>query len=142
MDRDFYLADNTSIKLPTMYQKGTFRYAEVLNLDCKVRKLTSEVYDDTCLSYYKTYDPCFQMLEMPYKGNFSFLIFLPNSNNGVPALVEKLVNPSVFYDAYDSMTSEQVEVYIPKFNITTEMNLSGIMKQVEKYSIKIYLSNL
>ncbi|CAG9785163.1 unnamed protein product [Diatraea saccharalis] len=104
-NRPFHISSTKTINIPTMYQEDNFRYAESGTLNCKI-------------------------LEMPYKGgNFSFVVFLPNSVDGLSALVEKLQDPDVFYGAYDSTSYEKVMVYLPKIKTEAEYNLIEIMQK-------------
>ncbi|XP_073951120.1 uncharacterized protein [Choristoneura fumiferana] len=104
-DADFYLSDGSTKKTKLMYQKGSFRYGEIGDLDCKV-------------------------IELPYVGlNFTMFIVLPNKNDGVLETANKLRDSATFNKAYESMYSQTVEVYLPQFEITTSTNLADILKK-------------
>ncbi|XP_063839518.1 antichymotrypsin-2-like isoform X5 [Ostrinia nubilalis] len=103
-DRDFHVNNQKTVKIPTMYQESSFSYGENDTLDCK-------------------------MLKMDYKGgNFSFLIYLPNDVEGLPALIEKLKQPGVFSDSYQAMFYAKVQVHLPKIKTESEFDLADILK--------------
>ncbi|XP_028159139.1 uncharacterized protein LOC114351966 isoform X2 [Ostrinia furnacalis] len=103
-DRDFHVNNQKTVKIPTMYQESSFSYGENDTLDCK-------------------------MLQMDYKGgNFSFLIYLPNDVEGLPALIEKLKQPGVFSDSYQAMFYAKVQVHLPKIKTESEFDLADILK--------------
>ncbi|KAL4708410.1 hypothetical protein ACJJTC_019646 [Scirpophaga incertulas] len=105
-DRDFHVNSQTTVRIPTMYQQRSFKYAEISSLDCKV-------------------------LEMPYKGdNFSFFVLLPNQIDGLANLIEKIKSSYEFNGAYDNTRYEKVNVYLPKIKIESEFNLKTIMQKL------------
>ncbi|RVE52849.1 hypothetical protein evm_002506 [Chilo suppressalis] len=106
INRPFYMADNKSEEIPTMYQQGSFKYGEDNNLDCK-------------------------MLELDYKGEgFSFFILLPNPVDGVRTLIQKLREPKAFYSAYNATSYEKVNIHLPKIKIESEYNLVDLLRKV------------
>ncbi|XP_068630210.1 alaserpin-like isoform X1 [Battus philenor] len=105
-NRDFHVPQEKTIKVPTMYTKGSYLYSENEELDA-------------------------QLLEIPYDGDESaFIIILPNKVDGVTELVNKLKHPSALTNALQSMSHFEVEAYIPKFKIETTTNLKEILPKV------------
>nr|WNA16446.1 Serpin1 [Plutella xylostella] len=105
-ERDFHVSKDKTVKVPTMYQKASFKYGESAELDAK-------------------------LLEMPYEGEkASFLIILPNDIEGLPALTEKLKEPQHLNKALSEMYKSEIQVYIPKFKIETETDLKEVMSNM------------
>ncbi|XP_061710482.1 alaserpin-like isoform X7 [Cydia pomonella] len=105
-DRDFHVTKDKTVKVPTMYKKDEFKYAESKELDAK-------------------------LLELPYEGKeASFLIVLPNEIDGLPALQEKLKNPTALDKAVAEMREVEVNVYLPKFKIETTIDLKKVLQKI------------
>ncbi|GBP43743.1 Alaserpin [Eumeta japonica] len=106
-DRDFHVSATNTVKIPTMYINGEFKYGRSDELNA-------------------------QLLELPYEGDeASFLIVLPNDIEGLPALEQKLKeNPSLLTEASKHMYSTEVEVYLPKFKIETTTNLKEVLQKI------------
>ncbi|KAL4708389.1 hypothetical protein ACJJTC_019625 [Scirpophaga incertulas] len=107
VDRDFHVDSKTIIQKPTMHQKNIFKYGENDSLGYKA-------------------------LEMFYKGgNFSFFAILPNAvDNGIANLFNNLHKPSDFFNIYDSTSTQEVEVCLPKMKIESEFNLKEVLESV------------
>ncbi|KAM3962958.1 antitrypsin isoform 2-T2 [Aphomia sociella] len=120
-DRDFHVTKDKTIKVPTMYKEDTFLYGESEELDAK-------------------------LLQLPYEGDeASFLIVLPNEIDGLPALEEKLKDPSLLEKAIKNMHSLEVEVFLPKFKIETQTNLKDALQNMDVkklFSPGAHLDNL
>ncbi|KAI8428557.1 hypothetical protein MSG28_007314, partial [Choristoneura fumiferana] len=102
-DRDFHVSKDKTVQIPTMFKKAEFKFAESHELDAK-------------------------LLELPYEGEeASMLIILPNEIDGLPALQEKLKVPSALETAIDNMYKVEVNVYLPKFKIETQIDLKKIL---------------
>ncbi|XP_047986474.1 antichymotrypsin-2-like isoform X2 [Leguminivora glycinivorella] len=97
--RDFYTATSVR-KVPMMTREGKYKYTKNDALDC-------------------------QMIEIPYVGGHaSFIIFLPNTRDGLPMLLYKLkLAPDLMQSAINKMREENVILSIPKFKTTTELDL-------------------
>ena len=96
-DRPFTLSSGNTIDIPTMLLIDTedfFNYTE-----------TDE----------------FQMLELPYTGNnISMIIILPKEDNDPSTIINSISDSDESYnDLLDSMEERNVNIYLPKFNITT-----------------------
>ncbi|XP_073951129.1 alaserpin-like isoform X6 [Choristoneura fumiferana] len=105
-DRDFHVSKDKTVQIPTMFKKAEFKFAESHELDAK-------------------------LLELPYEGEeASMLIILPNEIDGLPALQEKLKVPSALETAIDNMYKVEVNVYLPKFKIETQIDLKKILMSV------------
>lgn len=102
---NFFVNDNDKVTVDFMATKKRFNYAILDDLDAAA-------------------------LEMKYAdSNFSFVIVLPNSRNGLPALEGKLRN----YDLAqitNKMHKQEVEVFIPKFKVEFEIDLGDALKKV------------
>ncbi|XP_061394169.1 antichymotrypsin-2-like [Musca vetustissima] len=104
-EKDFYLDETNSVKVPMMHISERFRYGEFPELDAKA-------------------------LELPYKNSdLSMLIILPNSRTGLVDLEEKLKTVSL-HDLTSKMSSYKVNVDLPKFKAEFEMELSDVLKSI------------
>ncbi|XP_073846038.1 antichymotrypsin-2-like isoform X7 [Musca autumnalis] len=104
-EKDFYLDETNTVKVPMMHISERFRYGEFPELDAKA-------------------------LEMPYKNSdLSMLIILPNSRTGLVDLEEKLKTVSL-HDLTSKMSSNKVNVDLPKFKAEFEMELSDVLKNI------------
>ena len=62
-----------------------------------------------------------QILELPYTGNeMSMMIILPKGNTDLSTVVESIDKES-YYEWLDSMTKNEVNIYLPKFEIKTPL---------------------
>ena len=101
----FFLSASNTRKTRMMNVEEQFNYAEVSNLNCKI-------------------------LELPYTGDeISMYILLPNTNNGLTALESQLTFAGL-NAAIASMYKHLVGVHIPKFKMTFQVNLKGILKSM------------
>ena len=106
-DEDFTLNSGDKIFVPMMHQKGKFRW---LNEDE------------------------FQILELPYKGvrifgtfeHTSMVIFLPRNSNGIEKFEKELTSDKLqsYLDKLSKVWDREIEIYIPKFKIEREFELS------------------
>ncbi len=91
---------------------------------------TMSLTNTTDMFYYTETDE-FQMLELPYTGNdLSMMILLPKENNTLSSVINTLSEES-YTECLDAMRPGQVNIYLPKFNITTP-----------QYSLRDMLSTL
>ncbi|KAG8494179.1 hypothetical protein CXB51_011497 [Gossypium anomalum] len=108
-DHDFHLINGSSVKVPFMTSK---------------KKQTVSAYDG------------FKVLGLPYKqGNdkrrFSMYFFLPDTKDGLPALVEKVSSESGFLERH--LPHQPVEVgefRIPRFKISFGLKASEVLKRL------------
>ena len=107
-DTPFWITATETVDVPMMSQQGNaFKYME---------------------GYHNI-----QMLELPYKGNEMSMIFLlPEKRDGLAELenwlsVNMLEMLKVLETWLVSSRKEEVEVFLPKFKITTEFELSKIL---------------
>ncbi len=95
-DNIFYTSDGQEVTTPLMFMRDRFRYTE---------------NDD------------FQAIELQYKGgDFSMVIMLPTEGNSLSNLTENL-DPSSFNRINQEMMFEDVEVYLPSFQIRSGFDL-------------------
>ncbi|MCI5133285.1 MAG: serpin family protein [Candidatus Electrothrix sp. EH2] len=88
---DFFLSEDSKIRIPMMYQKGTFDYAKIKGAE---------------------------LLKLPYVGNkLSMVIILPEKVEGLSEIENRFTEKNL--EAWLSRLSRQtVKVYLPKFKIT------------------------
>lgn len=101
----FYLDETKTITVDYMRNENQYRFAELSDLDASA-------------------------LELKYaKSNISFVVVLPNSRTGLPALEASLKN----YDLSkitSQMYKQKVEVTLPKFKIEYEIELTNVLQKV------------
>jgi serpin B len=107
---DFHLLNGNSVKVPFMTSKEN--------------------------QFIRAFDG-FKVLRIPYKQGkednrqFSMYFFLPNANDGLSTLVEKVASESELLD--DKLPLDKVEVgdfRIPRFNISFKLETSDILKEL------------
>uniref|UniRef100_A0A6B2EKK6 Putative serine protease inhibitor n=1 Tax=Phlebotomus kandelakii TaxID=1109342 RepID=A0A6B2EKK6_9DIPT len=100
-------------KVNMMFQRGSFPYTAIAELDAHI-------------------------LELPY-GNLnrlSMIILLPRKGTPLNQVVEKLANVRLqrVYDelkkAADEYEDDEVEVYLPRFRITADFVLNGVLEKM------------
>lgn len=102
-EQDFYVSPDKTIKTPLMYQKKEFRYGQTDTL---------------------------QLLELPYKGDdLSMLVLLPKEKDGLAALEDQLTAANLT-EWQKRMRRPEVEVYLPKFKMTSEFGLSDTLAKM------------
>lgn len=105
--QDFYLLDGSSAEVPFMTSKNK--------------------------QYIAAFDG-FKVLGLPYKQGsdprrFSMYIFLPDSKDGLPSLIQKLDSQSGFIDCHIPYEKLKVgEFKIPKFKISFGIEVSNVLK--------------
>jgi len=103
-NKDFHLSASKTIQAPTMYNSG---------------------------GYYYLKGPSFQALAMPYeKGEISMLILLPDNVDGLPALERSLTAGALAKWMGSLSYQHEVIVYLPKFKITQQFELSSTLKDL------------
>jgi len=97
----FYPKPDTHIRVPFMHVSDTFRYGE---------------------------DDQLQWISLPYKGDkLEMLILLPRDRDGLGQLENDLNTTNLSW-WMSNMGVEQVDVALPKFKITSEFGLAGILR--------------
>ncbi|KAL0557998.1 hypothetical protein IC582_006560 [Cucumis melo] len=105
--QDFYLLDGGSVEVPFMTSKNKQYIA------------TFEGFKVLGLSYKQGSDP----------RHFSMYIFLPDSKDGLPSLIQKLDSQSEFIDRHTPYEKLKVgEFKIPKFKISFGVEVSNVLK--------------
>ena len=100
---DFYISPNKTVTAPLMYQKEDFRYGQTDTL---------------------------QLLELPYKGDdLSMVILLPKEKTGLADL-EKELTADNLTEWQKRMYKKEVEVYLPKFKMTSQFSLPETLKKM------------
>lgn len=101
----FYIGKNESVNVDMMSKNTYFRYGDLEDLDAKV-------------------------LELPYENsNLSMLIVLPNKRTGLRDVELKLKSKSIF-EINEKMVEDKVHVYLPKFKVAYELELTETLKKV------------
>jgi serpin B len=73
-------------------------------------------------------DETMQILQMPYVGEeLSLVVLLPKERDGLPAL-EAALTPERLRQSVSGMTLRKVQVVLPKFKLTSQCNLSDMLK--------------
>ncbi len=98
----FHLADGSSVDVATMHQSETFGYAETAD---------------------------WQALALPYERNaLSMLVVLPADQEGALETTQAQLASGELLAALESMNRTRVQVWLPKFSITQELNLGGSLQ--------------
>ncbi len=98
----FHTTPESRIAVPMMHQKETFRYGEI--------------------------EGRLQLLELPYgNGDLSMLIVLPETIDGY-AGVEADLDPEALLNWRHRLRRKEVDVYLPKFQISDEFRLDTPLK--------------
>lgn len=104
---DFYIDDTKTVTVDFIRNDDDYRYAQLDDLDASA-------------------------LELKYaESDISFVVVLPNSRTGLPALEAALKN----YDLANitgQMYKQKVEVTLPKFKIEYEISLNDVLQKVSK----------
>jgi serpin B len=88
-----------------MYQKSTVMVTDDNELNCKV-------------------------VELPYKGdNFSMIVILPNEIDGLSSLEQRLTFKD-FNRLINKLYKLETEIVLPKFNITSNIDLKTILSNL------------
>ena len=98
----FHLADGSTLEVPMMHQAEHFGYAETAD---------------------------WQALAMPYEQSaLSMLIVLPADREDAMESVEQQLVSGQLLNAFESMDRPKVQVWLPKFSITRELDLGSTLK--------------
>lgn len=102
---DFFTDETNKIQVDFMTESDGYRYAELNDLNSKV-------------------------VELQYKrSNISFIVVLPNSRTGLPAL-ESSLHHYDFNRITTRFCDEYVQVTLPKFKFEYEIDLSNVLQKV------------
>ncbi|MCD6247945.1 MAG: serpin family protein, partial [Hadesarchaea archaeon] len=100
---NFWVGPGRTVEVPMMSLTGEFNYTE-----------TEE----------------FEALEMPYEGgDLSMLILLPKTRFGLSDL-EKDIGPSLLNEIRGGLREQTVDVYMPRFELRTDYELSDALKEM------------
>ncbi len=67
----------------------------------------------------------FRAVEIPYRGNFSMLVVMPENCTSLPR-----INYSTFETLIAQENTSYVEIYMPKFELKTQYDLRGVMERL------------
>jgi len=102
-DTPFHISADKTVTAPLMYQKEKFKYGQMDAL---------------------------QILELPYKGDdLSMLVLLPKAKDGL-ANMEKELTADNLTKWQKQMRKQEVEVFLPKFKMTSEFGLSDTLAKM------------
>jgi len=100
---NFWVGPGRTVEVPMMSLTGEFNYTE-----------TEE----------------FEALEMPYEGgDLSMLVLLPKTGFGLSDL-EKDIGPSLLNEIRGGLREQTVDVYMPRFELRTDYELSDALKEM------------
>lgn len=106
MEHPFYINNETSVKIPMMYQEDKFKYDNNTELNA-------------------------QILEMAYEGNeASMVIVLPNEIDGLDQVLRKLADGFDLIAVWEKLISTKLQVIIPKFKTETEIDLTHVFSKL------------
>ena len=72
----------------------------------------------------------FEALEMPYEGgDLSMLVLLPKTRFGLSDLEEN-IGPSLLNEIRGGLREQTVDVYMPRFELRTDYELSNVLKEM------------
>lgn len=111
-NKPFYVSPEKTVIAPLMRQTGDFKYAEFPDLgSTNMRTVFSSISH-------------LQVLELPYAGNdLSMVVLLPREADGLDHL-EKELTAQKLATWLGSLHSQKVEVFLPKFRISSEFSLA------------------
>ncbi|XP_014888011.1 alpha-1-antitrypsin homolog [Poecilia latipinna] len=107
---DFHVNENTKVEVDMMKKMGRF-------------------------DYYQDHDNHTTIISLPYKGNTSMLIVLPDENK--MEVVEGFINKDYLRHWHDSLYKNNLNLYMPKFSISVETSMDETLKEMgitEAYS--------
>jgi len=109
-DSDFTLLDGSEISTPLMYQDGYFKYSEGSG---------------------------WQAIEMPYVGNTSsMVVILPEIEKF--GEMEQYLNSTTLEEIIDSMESQNVDLFLPKFEFVSDFKLAQTLSAMGMQSPFIF----
>nr|XP_060611136.1 alpha-1-antichymotrypsin-like [Anolis sagrei ordinatus] len=102
-ERNFFVDEQTTVKVPMMNRQHPFDIYEDKDLSCKV-------------------------LHLPYKGDISALFILPEP--GKMKLVENALGKEVLLKWGKSLKSQRVQLSLPRFSISAEYDVKDLLSQL------------
>ncbi|XP_053231843.1 alpha-1-antiproteinase 2-like [Podarcis raffonei] len=102
-ERDFYVDEETTVKVPMMNKVSWFETYHDKILSCKVVKL-------------------------PYKSNVSALFILPDQ--GKMKQLENALSKDVLLKWMNSTKSQRIDLFLPKFTISGNYVIQGILRRM------------
>ncbi|CAL8330315.1 unnamed protein product [Arctogadus glacialis] len=102
--RNFRINEKTNVRVPMMSNKANYQAAADHELECDI-------------------------LQLPYTGNISMLIALPNKISGMRDL-EKEISPTIINKWLKNMTNRTREVVLPKFKLEQNYDLISNLKEM------------
>ncbi|MBN2591300.1 MAG: serpin family protein [Sedimentisphaerales bacterium] len=104
-ESDFHVTEQKTAKVQMMYQKESFEYAQLDNM---------------------------QILQMPYKGDeLSMLIILPKTIGDMDKIESDLNSSEILQSNIKQMRKREVDVYLPKFKMTCgSIDITKILSQM------------
>ncbi|KAF7690658.1 alpha-1-antitrypsin homolog isoform X2 [Silurus meridionalis] len=115
---DFHVDENTKVSVDMMKRTGRYEF-------------------------FHDWDNFFSVIMLPYKGNTSMMIVLPNE--GKMEEVEKKLSKEVLKSWHDKLTRSSVDLFMPKFSISASSCLGEILKElgmVDAFSDKADFSGM
>jgi len=104
--RSFSTGGRQSFQVDTMWTLNNFKYGEISTLDAKV-------------------------IELPYQNSdWNMLVFLPNRDDGLADLEQRLSGKDLSSLVATGLSSQKVEVHLPKFSVAFGVNLEEPLKQL------------
>src|SRR5439155_10515776 len=113
--------------LNTLYFKGQWKdsFKKYLTTKEKFKMLSNNIKDVDMMTIQKTFpyyeDENYQLLELPYKSDFSFGILLPKKT---------FIFPVEVADYFNKLNYAKVECYIPKFTQRNKMSLKDTFQKL------------
>ncbi|KAH8297231.1 hypothetical protein KR044_007638 [Drosophila immigrans] len=105
MSDDFYVDKDKRVKVDMMHQEDKFKYVELPELDARA-------------------------CQLPYESsNISLLIILPKSTTGLQDLQQKMKSIDLS-DIERRMTTEDVEIALPKFSLEFDLDLKETLHKL------------
>ncbi|XP_023929994.1 leukocyte elastase inhibitor-like isoform X2 [Lingula anatina] len=102
----FFPTNVNQVSVPMMFQQQSFSYGTSASLKCKI-------------------------LELPYRGDASMVVFLPDKIDDLGHLERSLTSASVVDDALSTLRNQTVNVYLPKFKLSDmRLNLKPVLIQM------------
>lgn len=102
-EESFWVTPDEKVMVPMMHQENTFKYGE---------------------------NEIMQILQMPYKGEeLSMVVLLPKDKDGLAQLEVRLA-PDQLATWISEASMRNVQVFLPKFTLTSQCNLSGILQMM------------
>ncbi|AFB76967.1 serine protease inhibitor SPI-2/CrmA [Cotia virus SPAn232] len=106
--------------------KKDFMISENDTVEVDMMNLNDEIFN---YGHFNKSFGSFSIIELPYIGNTSMVIILPDDINGLYD-IEKNLTDEMFNNFYYDLISTSISVYIPKFKLSVEYNLENILSKM------------